>query len=173
MTTWWNGSVWLGLLAWILGPLVPVAAQSLAELLPKKPRVVALETRERNAPEAEVWRVRERFYRDPAGQPVLHGVQVEHKRLKDRERYNTEYTVTHRCWYDGKPGTHQVVLTYTEGRLARIDYVVGENAAITRAFAADGSELPDPNAARGAKHKRQNVLLMFDDVYGKIDPASP
>jgi hypothetical protein len=167
-----GSKLWFGLVAGILGPLLPLAADSLAERLPRKPRpVAALEVEERRDSAAEVWYRREQFLVAEDGRRVPHGVQIEHRRLRDRERHDREYTATHRCWYDGAPGPHQVVLTYAEGRLERIQYQVGEKAAITRHFDAFGREKPDPQGTRGAKHKRQNVLLLFDDVYGRLPPS--
>ena len=163
---------WLGVLAGLVGPFLPLAAENLAELLPKKPRpVAALETRETRAEDKEVWFQRTRFFKDASGKDVRHGVQTEHRRLKDQERFQSEYTVTHQCYYEGEPGPHRVVLTYASGHLASVEYRIGDKAAILREFDPLGQELPDAQGARGAKHKRQNVLLLFDDVYGRFPPA--
>jgi hypothetical protein len=148
-------------------------ADGLAGMLPQLPRAVdGAGVREVRPESGEVWYRKERFIPHPStkDETVLHGVHIEHRALPGGKDAQSDYIAVHSCFYEGEAGPHRIVVTHERGRMTRAEYFLGEACALTRKFDEYGREIPEPAGARGAKHKRQQVLRRFDDVYGTLNP---
>lgn len=150
----------------------PLWADTLSDHFPVKPHPVAeLMEEVIPTPDPATWKNVERFYKDPEGQKILHTVQARYLYEGTPEQPPKSYTVALECYYDGHPGAHGMTMSYQNGQLRRITYTLGKDAAMVREFDAFGAEIIPPLSARGARHKRQNILNMFQEVYGSQLPG--
>jgi len=124
-----------------------------------------LEEVEEVNPEAEVW-YRLRHWYEKGGDEVLHGLWIERRRSRDRERYNTDYVEVRRMYYDGERSAHSVVSTWVGGMLRKREYRLSDELDITVEFNSRGEPMQGPRSnARGGRAKRERITDIFDNIY--------
>ncbi len=134
--------------------------------LPEAPsRRFDLQYSEEMDPEAEIWYRRGGYYVEN-GNRVKHGLEVERKRLRDRERHHRDFIETRRLWENGEEMNQRVESVYQDGVLRERHYVAAPRVQLTIEFNESGQEiLEHGRTARGARRKRDRITNHFDEIF--------
>lgn len=134
--------------------------------LPQEPsRRYGLKEVERVKQEAELWFERYSVYEE-GGKEKRHGLWIERRRTRDRERFDQDFTEVRRMYYSGKLAEHRVESIYQRGVLRKRIYVLSNDLQIEVEYNERGEALRGKRAsARGGRAKRERVMRVFDDVY--------
>ncbi len=146
------------------GIAAPSSIDSLA--LPKAPsQRFGMKEHVESDPDLERWYYAYRYF-EQGGAEIKHGLEIERKRSRDRERFDTDYVEKRRIYYEGKAAQHFVESTWVNGVLRKRVYHIQQGLEVVLEYNADGALKQGPKAhARGGRAKRERIVAIFHEVY--------